>query len=148
MLSWTAAEHRHVPHSPDWYWGVALVAIVGTAWAVWFDDALFAVIIVICSALIFFFSLRTPPNVVVEISERGVRVGNDLFPYANLVSFSFDDGAPPQILFRTTGALTNTLTVLVANADPAEIREALAPFLKEAAWTPSLIYAIGEYFGF
>lgn len=148
MIRWTSVEYRKVPRSNDWYWGLSLGGIVLAGLAASLNNILFAIVILIGTGMIFYYSLRTPPAIEVEITEQGVRVGSELFLVENLSSFSIEGATLPRAIIRTRGALGTPLVLPLGDTDQDAVRGALMALIPEQAWSPSLVEAISEYLGF
>jgi len=87
LIEWTIPEYEHREKSPDWFWAIGLIALVGVVLSVVFGNLLLAVLIFMSGLLLILFSNKQPGMITIEISEIGIKVMNTLFPYQNIKSF-------------------------------------------------------------
>ena len=90
-ITWDAPEHRHIENSNDWYWALGIIALCGAVAAFFFGNFLFALVILLGSAVVALRTVKPPKVVPFMVGNRGVRVGERLFPYSALVSYRVDE---------------------------------------------------------
>lgn len=90
-IVWTAPEYEHRPKSPGWYWTSILVAVIILGIAVWQQNYIFAVFVIMAEMLIIVWGNREPRMIDFKINERGLYVGSSFYPYAHITSFSYTD---------------------------------------------------------
>lgn len=88
-ISWDAPEYEHRPKEVSWYWVSIIVSVVLIAIAVWQENWLFGVFIVIAEVLVLVWADRAPDMIPITVSEKGVRIGEDKFyERARIAAFS------------------------------------------------------------
>ena len=150
-ISWQQHEHVHKEKTIDWFWIVGIVAIGSVILSIFFNNFLFAVIIILFTAISFILVTREPRLLTFEISRKGVRAGNTLYPYSLLESFwvedtEFDD----KILFRTKKPMSPLIIIPFdsTKTNPEVIRDYLLDYIDEEELQEPLHQIIMEYFGF
>ncbi len=150
-ISWQHPEHKHAVKNADWFWSVGIVAAGGIFLSVFFQNYLFALSIVLFVAISFTLVRREPRLLTFEISRRGVRAGNILYPYSLLESFWVEDGEfDDMILFRSKKPLSPILVIPFDSTQthPEEIRDYLLDYLDEEELEEPLHQILMEWFGF
>lgn len=132
-FEWSALEHHHSGEkSPDWYWGIGIVAIAMAVLATFFGNILFALLILLATFVLFVHKHTHPKMMRYAITRKGIWVGEDLYPYDSLESFWVEDEIDEQILFKSSRPLmTYIILPLPDNVNPDQIREYLLEYLDE-----------------
>jgi hypothetical protein len=88
-ISWTASEFIAHQKSVGWYLLLTLIA-VGVSAGIYFitEDKITSVIILIVALMFGAVAARKPRVLDYEVSARGVRIGEKIYPYQILKSFS------------------------------------------------------------
>lgn len=129
-LRWNAPEYFKNEHSVDWYWTVGLLIIASAGIAIWLQNILFAVIIVVAGILIFIIARREPKTFSVEVSDVGISIGGQLYVYETLDGFWIETTHPegPKLLIDTSRTF---MLVSVINIDTSVSTEHLRTVLLE-----------------
>lgn len=149
VLSWSAYEHDHIERAPDWYWALGIAAAAIALTSILFHDSLFGLLILLAAVVIALLS-RTPPDIVhFELSERGVRVGDTMHKYEEIISFWVEDHdlARPLLLVDTTKFMAPNLIIPIEKIDPHQVRAFLRERCEEVPMKEPLAHKILEYFG-
>ncbi len=96
-LYWEALEHTHPQRGSDWYWVLGIVAGAGAVAAILFGNVLFAVVILLAAMTLAIFATRGPSMIPYTVGPRGIRIGDELYPYSTLESFYLDEEAPGDV---------------------------------------------------
>lgn len=150
-ISWQQHEHLHREKTVDWFWIVGIIAFGGIVLSVFFNNFLFALIIFLFTIISFVMVQRPPRLLVFEISRKGVRAGNVLYPYSMLDSFWIEDTEyDDKILFKSRKPLTPLLVIPFdsTQTDPEQIRDFLLDFIDEEELEEPLHQILMEWFGF
>ena len=149
-LRWSAYEHEHIERGGDWFWALGIVAVCIAIVAILFHDTLFAVLIILAATTIGMLANIPPEVVEFEVSDRGIRVGNDLHRYDDIISFWVEDehDASPLLLVDTTKFMAPNLIIPIENVDPSELRSFLKEHSPEVPMKEPLAHKILEFFGF
>ena len=91
-LIWVAPEYEHRPKGISWYWLTIIASALLIALAVWQENFLFAVFVVIAEILVLIWAGRKPRNITFSLSERGLAIeGAKSYPFRDIRAFSIDD---------------------------------------------------------
>jgi len=145
-LTWVALEFDYKKRSADWYWIAGAGIIAAALLATLTENIMFAIIILVGGFTYLTLASRKPQEVEVHISARGISVGKQLFPYANIAAFALDTEPPRRriVLVSATGIVRH-LYVPLGDESPALIREYLGEYLDEVPYQPSLTDWVTEY---
>lgn len=132
LVSWAFPEVPNYRYSRTWYLIMITVGIGLLVFAVFTSNPLFAFIVVIAWALIFYRSRQKPKTIQAAITEDGVEVGKNFFPFDDLRSFWLVYKPPAKTLYMNfKSALRPILGITLEDANPVEIRNHLRRFLQE-----------------
>jgi hypothetical protein len=149
-ISWEAPQHRHVEKGNDWFFALAIIVGALVVVAVLLDNVLFALLLGIAGGVLAMSAARRPSIVPYAVTVRGVKVEDELFPYANLVSFHIDeeDARGPQLLIKTSRRSVPLLVLPIPPKHIDDIENILKEKLPEEILHEPLFLKILELFGF
>jgi hypothetical protein len=150
-ISWQHYEHAHVERTIDWFWIVGIVAFGAVVLSLYFKNFLFALIIILFTAISFAHVIRPPRLLTFQISRKGVRAGNTLHPYSMIDSFWIEDTEyDDKILFKTKKPMSPLIVIPFdsTQTDPETIRDLLLDFVDEEELEEPLYQIIMEWLGF
>lgn len=133
-FSWSGPSHQMQERSPAWYLGFALAALVGIAFAIFYDRGIttiitFALIIIV----VFILSSQPQRTIKYKISPLGLSANQTLYPLQTIKKF-WIDYHPPEIKtlnFETTAYLNNKVSFQLGDADPVTVRLIAKQYLAE-----------------
>lgn len=132
LLSWTFPEVPVYRRSRGWYVGMSILGLALLAFAVFTRNPLFAFIIAIAWALIFFRTSQKPRRLTANVTEDGISVGKDFFPYDDIAAFWIIYKPPAKTLYlRFKSSFRPILGMALEDADPNKLRSELRRFLDE-----------------
>lgn len=149
VLRWSAYEHEHVPRGSDWFWALGIFAVCAALTSILFHNILFAVLIILAAAILGMLA-RTPPELMeIELTEKGIRTGETLHRYHEIISFWVEDGHDdsPLLLVDTTKFMSPNLIIPIEHTDPALVRAYLKEHSKEVHMKEPVAHKILEFFG-
>lgn len=149
-FTWQGTEHEHMEKTVDWYWGLGIVIVTGIIISIVSKNYLFAVLLVLGGSLLAKYANDVPHPVTVEISQRGIKLNDDLYTYETIVSFwMYQDAKQKNQLLIVTGRkiLPQRIVTLPAEIPVIAIREYLMDFIEEKESKPSTIDILAESFG-
>ncbi|MSR70585.1 hypothetical protein EXS62_00920 [Candidatus Kaiserbacteria bacterium] len=147
-ISWSVDTHEHHDHSTDWYWGLGLIALAGAGLALFFGNALFAVIIAMSAGSIGVLAIRGPREHTVRLSERGVSLDGTVYRWDGIDSFWIEDGGEPRLLISTKGLLHPQLVIPLGDKTRAmSVRNYLRRHAAEEEQHAHLGEHLAEMFG-
>ena len=148
-LRWEAYEHEHIERGGDWYWALGIIAVCAAITSILFSNFLFALLIVVAAFTIGIIASRPPELHDFEISEKGIRIGNDVHTYDSIISFWLDDELDePLLLVDTTTFMSPNLVIPIDTMDPEHIRSYLRTYVDEVPMKEPAAHKILEFFGF
>jgi hypothetical protein len=149
-LRWSAYEHDHIERSVDWFWALGIIAVCAALVSILFHDVLFSILILIAATTIGLLA-RTPPDIIeFELSERGIKVGDTMHRFEEIISFWVEDHdvRRPLLLVDTFKFMAPNLIIPIEEIDPHTVREYLRARTKEVPMKEPLAHKILELFGF
>lgn len=148
-IRWQAYEHEHIERGRDWYWALGVFAVAVSLISVLLGNLFFGILILVAAATLAVIASSPPPLVRFELSDRGVRVGDTLHRYEEIISFWVEDHEvdPPTLLVDTTKWLSPNLVIPIRDADPALVRAFLKERAEEVPMKEPIWHKILETFG-
>jgi hypothetical protein len=133
VYSWSVKEYEKFDRGRRWYVLMAIIAIALIAYAVISANYLFALIIVLFGIIILLQEMNEPMEVDFAISETGIVVGTNYFPFSELEKYWIIYN-PPEIktlYFEPKNIIKHRLSIPLLDADPLLIRSYLNQYLLE-----------------
>ncbi len=147
-LTWQTYEYTHYQRSKDWYWLVGLLAVLGVIISLALTNFLLTVIILLGAFSVILLAKRPPEKITVSISNKGIRVKNSFFPFANLNSFAVDQDEPARLLVYTSRLFAPAVYLPLEQISPEQVRSLLGRYLPEVEYEESLTEKIMELIKF
>ncbi len=147
-IEWEALEYRHRKKSGGWYTTILIIATALVGTAIYLNNFLFIVLIVIAVFTLFLRAARHPEHVLFSISPRGIRIKNNLYPFEELESFWVHDEAGAEELYVKSSRALSYLRLPLDGIDPSHVRAYLLHHLKEKPVEIGIIDTITEFLGF
>lgn len=133
LLSWKFPEYAKFRRTRGWYVAMSLLGVALIVWSVFDRNPLFAIIVIIAWAVIFFRSRLEPLMLTAIVTGDGVQIGRDFYPYDELAKF-WVIYKPPEVktlYLKFKSALRPILGISLEDADPVKLRAELKRFLTE-----------------
>ena len=148
-IRWQAYEHEHIERGKDWYWALGIIAVCAALISVLFGNSLFGILILVAAATLGLLAKTTPSLVEFELTERGIRVGDVLHRYEEVISFWVEEHEvnPPVLLIDTVKWLSPNLVIPIEGVDPREVRAFLSERAEEIPMKESAAHKILEFYG-
>ena len=150
-LEWSAHEYEHIEKTTEWYWALGLVAVAGAIAALLANNVLFALLILIGAFVLALLASRPPRIVHFSISQRGVRIDDDLHPYNSLKSFAVHEISSdhvPKLIIETSRMIAPHLVIPLEGVHADDVHKYLARFIPEEDHVEPLSHRIMEWLGF
>lgn len=146
-LEWQALEHEERPRSVDWYWICGASIIAAALAAIITNNLLLAIILVLGGFTYLGLASRTPEEVEVKLSPKGVVVKNQIFPYDTLTAFAVDNEPPRRriVLVSATSMARHYYIPIDEYTHIDDVREYLLAYLPEIPYEPSFSDWVTEY---
>lgn len=148
-IRWRAYEHEHIERTSDWYWALGIFAVSTALISVLFGNILFAILILVAAATLGILAQSPPPLVEFELSDRGVRVGETMHRYEEIISFWVEDhdANPPILLVDTIKWMSPNLIIPLQDVDHQLVRAYLTERAEEVPMKEPVWHKILEFFG-
>ena len=147
-LRWSAYEHEHIERSSDWFWALGIIAVSVALVSVLFHNFFFAVIVAIAATVLGMIANIPPDLVEFEISDKGVRTGDTLHRFEEIISFWVDEERErPLLLVDTTKVMAPNLIIPIEHIDPRIVRAFLQERTTETRMKEPFSHKILEFFG-
>lgn len=130
-ISWTASEYIAHNKNAAWFLALAVLVVLVTA-GVYFltKDILSAIVIILVGVVFGMYAGRKPREQTYAVNEAGVVIGNKLYDYGRLRSFTVhQEDAFPSITFMPFGRFMPPLSMYYAPQDEEQIIAALSVYL-------------------
>lgn len=133
LLRWTFPEFAKYRRSRAWYIWSAVVIGGLLLYALLTRNFLFAVIIVMVVVIFGLRFNREPRAVSVEVSESGLAVGGNFFPYRDLKNFwiAYEPPDVKKLYVEFSAGLRPTLSLSLEDQNPLRVRQVLLQYLPE-----------------
>ena len=149
LISWRAPAHFHTQKTSDWYWAVGIITLALTAVALMFGQIITGIFIVVAATALVIHASHPPEEIYYEINDRGLVVGDILYPFLSLESFYIPhDHFPPKLLVKARKLFMPLMAIYILDTDPEEVREILLRYIAETTHHEPLLKYLLERFGF
>lgn len=133
LHEWEVDEYERHDRPRRWYvvMGIAGTALI--AYALFVQNFLFALIIVLFAMVLFLQSHQVAPKVVIRVTDRGVGIQHRFYEYSELDNF-FIIYQPPEVqtlFIDTKTSLRPRLRLPLLENDPNDLRFTLRQYLPE-----------------
>lgn len=155
-LTWKIIEHRGKERSSDWYWVIGIIT-VSLAIAVFIlGNMLLAIIILLAVGTLLFGRKRVSVDHEYEISNKGLRIDNTLYPWETLASFWVSETTDPHtkeishiLVMTSQKPLVPRFVIPLGNTiSPENIRAVLTQTLEEEPQFEPLAHRLIHHLGF
>jgi len=133
LLSWEYPERARYERGTLWY----IIAIAGGTglliYAVITANFLFALIVLLFALILYVNTVMPPKNLRLTITEDGVEMGGDFFPFKEIGSFWFIY-EPPMVknfYLSLKASMSRHISADLGETDPNEVRAILGRYVKE-----------------
>ncbi len=148
-ISWNTIEYLHTEKTTDWYWIVGIITLSIALISIILNNIIFAILIVVSSFTLSLFASRKPEIINIDITESGIKIGKNMYPYSSLKAFWINDyGDFGNLLLRSSGVINPLISIPIIKIDPEKIREILLEYIREEEIIEPLSQKIMEYLGF
>lgn len=150
VIEWQAPEYEFHPKTPNWYWSIFIIAAVLALLALFTQNFLIVILILVATFSIMLYGGRRPALIKFAITHRGVRFHDRLYPYDYLKSFWVLESGRGRKLIVESGrvVLPHIILPLAPQLNAEHLREYLKQHLPEVRQEESLGDILSDYFGF
>ena len=149
ILRWSAYEHEHIVRGNDWFWALGIAAVAIALTSILFHDVLFAILIMMAALTIGMLANVPPDLVSFELSDRGVRVGDTLHRFHEIISFWIEEEGHvrPLLLIDTTKFMAPNVIIPIEHIDAHAVRAFLLERADEVPMKEPVAHKILEFLG-
>ncbi len=137
-ITWNAPEYEHIEHDADWFWALGIISVSLAVAFVIVGNALLSVVLLLGVGSLLFYAKHPPKIIECELSKRGVRNNETVYPWDSLESFWILDGhenhkeiLSPKILLISKKPLMPHIVVPLDEEHFEEVHQALTHMLPE-----------------
>ena len=123
-LNWSALEYEERERSSDWFWALGIIVVTSSIAAIIFGNYFFAALLILSGSLLGFFAVKKPDVIFYELNNRGLKIGNRLYPYENIKSFWVQIGQPnikPILFVKSERIFMPIITIPIEETMAQEI---------------------------
>jgi len=150
-VSWTAHEYQHFEKNSEWFWALGLIGVAGAVAALMYGNILFSVVILVAAFVLALFAARKPEEFTFTLTQRGLRINDDLHTFQSLKSFSIEDlseNHTPKLILESHKVFTLDIVIPIESIDPEVIHDFLYDYLPEENHEEPTIHKVMEWLGF
>lgn len=151
-IVWETHEYVYQDKTSDWYWAAAIVSVSLAILAIFFNNILLALLIIVSGFTLCLFAARRPNHYRFEINHIGLLVDRTLYPYATLESFWVEDNrhldTHSKVIMKSKRLATPLIVIPLDEIDPEHLRDFLLDHLPEAEHSEPLVQKLLERVGF
>lgn len=149
-IIWHAPEFEYIHKDIVWYWLSVIAASVLFLIALWQQNLLFAIFIVISEVLFMHWAREYPKTMRFTINKKGVEIGDaDFLEYSHLSGFHIihrnDHG---ELIIKTKNRIQPFTKIIVLTEDIPEITEFLKKHLSQIDYEESMVDHFERMIGF
>ena len=100
-ISWSAPEYEEKERSADWFWALGIIVITSSLTAIIYGNYFFAILLLLSGSLLYFFGKKSPEWMEYELTEKGLKIKSELYPYENIKSFYVQVDHTPTLFIKT-----------------------------------------------
>lgn len=133
LAAWEFPEYNVYDRSPNWFFTAIGVGAFLVFYAVFTQNFLFAMIIILSALILFFQIYRSPRSVVFGVLPHGLAVGDSFYKYQDINKFwiIYEPPHVKKLYLDFKSNLKPHLVIPLENQDPLRVRKVLKRFLQE-----------------
>ncbi|HWH07036.1 MAG TPA: hypothetical protein VNU47_00715 [Candidatus Paceibacterota bacterium] len=143
IFEWQGKEYAFEEKSADWYWALGIIAIAGIIACVLFNNIILALVIAAGAVSIALHAAKHPRIHRFAITDEGIAIDTNFYPYENMLHFSVleyaDPSLPPSLSIKTKSLLVPHLLIPIVGHDPLQVYEYVLNHLDEGRHDQSVI---------
>ncbi len=148
VFEWHGKEYAFEQKSADWYWALGIIAIAAIVACVLFNNILLALVIAAGAVAIALHAAKHPQLHRFQVTDEGVVIDQNLYPYSNMLHFSVleyaDPSWPPSLSIKTKSLIVPHLLIPIEGPDPLAVYEYVLNHLPEGRHDQSIIDRLVE----
>ncbi len=148
---WDSPEFEFKEKTKKWYWYVGIVAVLLIILAIVFKNYLFGFLILVGGFLMFSLATKEPMVLPIEVSQHGIKVHEDMYPYTTISAFWIGQNKNNEaiLLFASERKIAPIISVVIEpQINVMQLREYLLEFIDEQEMKEPLTDKIIDRIGF
>lgn len=133
MFEWIIAGRKN--HSSQWYVAAGIVTISLIFLGIYMQIYALSIVIVLLAGVYVLLENNGPDEVIIQISDVGINIGNQMFDYGQIESFSFifDSNVAKQLKIRLKSSSIKSMEVDLStfSSNIADLRAFLLNYIPE-----------------
>lgn len=149
-IIWHAPEFEYIHKDIVWYWLSVIGAGVLFLIALWQQNLLFAIFIVVSEILLMHWAREYPKTLRFAITKKGVELGNmQSFEYSQIAGFHIIHRADHgELILKTKNRIHPYTKIIAISEDIPEITEFLKKHISEIEYEDSMTDHLERMIGF
>lgn len=143
LYEWHGKEYSSGEKGGDWFWALAIIAAAAIIACILFNQIILGLVVLAASVTVALQAAKRPRVHRFSITEEGVEVDNNLYPYKSILHFSvleyLDPSLPPALSLKTKSIMAPHLLIPIIGHDAEEIYEYVSFHVKEGSHDESPI---------
>lgn len=133
LMEWEPVQFRDAPRGDNWYLWLGIAAAILITIAILTKTYIVAVTFFLLAVVLVMFAQKPIKRHRVRITDTGIEVGEQFYPYHKLKSFWILYN-PPQVTtlnFQQRDKISLNINIEIEDEDPVKIRDILLEYLTE-----------------
>lgn len=149
-VTWEAPEHYHNDKKADWYWALGILTVTAAFAAIFLDNPLFGILIIVGGAVMALLASREPAIIPFAVTTRGIRVNNTLYPYSTLDSYCIDteNTIDPLLIVKSEQFFMPLIIIPLPEEYIDEVESIIEPRLSQEHLEEPFANKLLEFLGF
>ncbi|MCX6757514.1 MAG: hypothetical protein NTZ44_01360 [Candidatus Nomurabacteria bacterium] len=122
-LSWSVIEYEEKGRTKDWFWALGIIVVAGSIAAIIFNDGFFAVLLILGGISLGMFALKKPEMINYELSEKGLRIQDQLYTYKNIKMFFVKTNDKPTLFIKSNKFFFPMISAPLGDMSPEKVNE-------------------------
>jgi hypothetical protein len=133
IVSWLVDEYVRHERGTWWYVLSGLACLALLIYSVLTQNFLFAIIVIMFAVITGLSAMREPRKMLINITDLGVGIGDDFYPYKTIQKFwiLYEPPEVKNVYFEFKLSPMRRLTIPLHEQNPIDVRSALVRFLDE-----------------
>ncbi len=132
LISWSASEYIYYEKTPQYYLIAGIFVVVLFIILIIIKEWMTAFALIVIAAVLYIFSQKKPQVLKYKITNKGINIGTNSYPYNQLKSFWFiESPSSISIHFEPTKRISWPIIIQLGNIKQEKIRKILKKYLPE-----------------
>jgi hypothetical protein len=148
-ITWTAPEYEHIPKGKGFNMTIAVIGGLILLWQIRRGDFTMSLITILAGVLIIIFGHKKPKQRTFSLTDKGIFIDENFYPYEQFSSFCIFHEMPFQeISFLRKNAIFAHFHIPLGGQNHILIQDFLKKYLKQETHRYPLSDLIAKFLGF